>query len=107
MNYIATDRFAEIVIFSGAEIIAKSGLATSCVFVKLSNSFATEEGLWMVEIEEFAHGYHYGDYSGIVFYGPPIDGSWRDRLAISDCYIDPMFYEESQFVERAGKVDLQ
>jgi hypothetical protein len=40
---------------------------------------------------EFAHGYHYGDYSGVVLYGPPTDGFWLDRLAVSDCYIGPLF----------------
>jgi hypothetical protein len=37
--------------------------------------------------DEFAHGYHYGDYSGVVFYGPPTNGFWLDRLAVSDIYM--------------------
>lgn len=45
----------------------------------------------MAEVEEFAHGYHYGDYSGVVFHGPPTDGKWLDRLAISDRYMYPLF----------------
>jgi hypothetical protein len=45
----------------------------------------------MVTIDDFAHGYHYGDYSGVVFYGPPSDGLWLDRLAVSSCYIGPLF----------------
>jgi hypothetical protein len=45
----------------------------------------------MAEITEFAHGFHYGDYSGVVFYGPPTEGFWLDRLAVSDAYIDPLF----------------
>src|SRR5262245_38465411 len=45
----------------------------------------------MAETNEFAHGYHYGDYSGVIFYGPPADGLWSDRLAVSDCYIAPLF----------------
>ena len=45
----------------------------------------------MSEVNEFAHGYHYGDYSGVIFYGPPTDGFWLDRFAVSDCYIRPLF----------------
>jgi len=40
---------------------------------------------------EFAHGRLYGDYSGVTFYGPPIDGLWQDRLDVSDRFIDPLF----------------
>jgi hypothetical protein len=40
--------------------------------------------------DEFAHGYKYGDYSGVVFYGPPANSLWRDRLAVSDTYIGPL-----------------
>lgn len=45
----------------------------------------------MPETEQFAHGYHYGDYSGVVFYGASEDGITVARLAVSDCYIDPLF----------------
>jgi hypothetical protein len=45
----------------------------------------------VAKVEEFAHGCRYGDYSGVVLYGPPTDGFWLDRLAVSDCYIDPLF----------------
>jgi hypothetical protein len=45
----------------------------------------------MEEITRFAHGFHYGDFSGVVFYGPPFNGFWLDRLAVSDCYIGPLF----------------
>jgi hypothetical protein len=44
-----------------------------------------------VDPEEFAHGYHYGDYGGVEFYGPPRDGLWLDRLAVSDTYLDSLF----------------
>lgn len=40
--------------------------------------------------EDFSHG-SYGDYSGVVFYGPPADGFWFDRIAISDRFIRPLF----------------
>src|SRR5688500_21922 len=40
--------------------------------------------------EEFAHG-SYGDYSGVVFYGPPTSGFWFDRFAVSDEFIGPLF----------------
>lgn len=40
---------------------------------------------------EFAHGFYYGDYFGVVFHGPPTRGHWLDRLAVSDVYIDPLF----------------
>ncbi|MBY0460564.1 MAG: hypothetical protein K2V38_24880 [Gemmataceae bacterium] len=46
----------------------------------------------MVEITRFAHGYHYGDYSGVVFYGLPENGFWSDRLAASNTYISPLFF---------------
>jgi hypothetical protein len=42
-------------------------------------------------MNEFAHRYHYGDYSGVIFYGPPTDGFWLDQLAVSNCYIGPLF----------------
>lgn len=45
----------------------------------------------MSAIDQFAHGHLYGDYSGVNFYGPPKDGCWPDRLAISNCYIGPLF----------------
>ena len=45
----------------------------------------------MASMDEFAHGRHYGDYSGVVFYGPPTNGFWLDRLAASDIYIGPLF----------------
>jgi hypothetical protein len=45
----------------------------------------------VAKVEEFAHGYCYGDYSGVVFYGPPTEGFWLDRLAISNCYSLPLF----------------
>jgi hypothetical protein len=41
---------------------------------------------------EFAHGYHYGDYSGVNFYGPPTNGLWLDRLAVSDTFISPLLF---------------
>jgi hypothetical protein len=41
--------------------------------------------------DEFAHGFHYGDYFGILFYGPPTDGYWLDRLAVSNIYMGPLF----------------
>jgi hypothetical protein len=44
----------------------------------------------VAEAEDFSHG-SYGDYSGVVFYGPPTNGFWLDRLAVSDIYIDPLF----------------
>jgi hypothetical protein len=44
----------------------------------------------VAEVTEFAHGYHYGDYSGVILYGPPAAGLWLDRLAVSDRYIDPL-----------------
>lgn len=44
----------------------------------------------MAETEEFAHG-NYGDYSGVIFYGPPTNGFWFDRIAVSYCYIGPLF----------------
>jgi len=53
--------------------------------------FVRQGGNRVAEIEEFAHGYHYGDYSGVIFYGPPAGGVWPDRLAVSDCYIGPLF----------------
>ena len=37
----------------------------------------------MAEVTTFAHGYHYGDYSGVIFYGPPTNIFWVDRLAVS------------------------
>jgi hypothetical protein len=43
-----------------------------------------------MEAEDFAHG-SYGDYSGVVFYGPPTAGFWLDRLAISDRFLTPLF----------------
>ncbi len=27
----------------------------------------------------------------MVFYGPPVSGSWTDRLDVSDQFIDPLF----------------
>jgi hypothetical protein len=45
----------------------------------------------MAGVDKFANGYHYGDYSGVVWYGPPTEGFWLDRLAVSDCYIGPLF----------------
>jgi len=45
----------------------------------------------MAETDEFAHG-TYGDYSGVVFYGPPEDGLWTDRLAVSSRYLGPLFH---------------
>jgi hypothetical protein len=45
----------------------------------------------VAKVEEFAHGCLYGDYAGVVFYGPPTNGLWRDRLDISDRFIDPLF----------------
>jgi hypothetical protein len=44
----------------------------------------------MTDAEDFSHG-SYGDYSGVVFYGPPTNGFWLDRLAVSDRYIAPLF----------------
>jgi hypothetical protein len=45
----------------------------------------------MAENTEFAHGIRYGDYSGVVFHGPPAKGFWVDRFAVSNTYIDPLF----------------
>ena len=45
----------------------------------------------MASTDEFAHGRHYGDYSGVVFYGPPANGFWLDHLAASDIFIAPLF----------------
>jgi hypothetical protein len=39
---------------------------------------------------DFSFG-SYGDYAGVVFCGPPVDGFWRDRLEVSSRYIDPLF----------------
>lgn len=44
----------------------------------------------MTEAEDFSHG-SYGDYSGAAFYGPPTNGFWFDRLAVSDRYLSPLF----------------
>ena len=44
----------------------------------------------MTEAEDFSHG-SYGDYSGVSFYGPPENGFWFDRLAVSDRFIRPLF----------------
>lgn len=41
--------------------------------------------------DKFAHGKLYGDYFGVTFYGPPMDGLWQDRLDVSDRFIDPLF----------------
>jgi hypothetical protein len=46
----------------------------------------------VAENTEFAHGIRYGDYSGVVFYGPPTEGFWLDRFAVSDTYINPLFF---------------
>ncbi|SFI05595.1 hypothetical protein [Planctomicrobium piriforme] len=46
----------------------------------------------MTDVMEFAHGDRYGDYSGVVFYGPPNDGIWSDRIEVSDIYLDPLFH---------------
>jgi hypothetical protein len=40
--------------------------------------------------ENFAHG-TYADDSGVVFYGPPMDERWSDRLPVSDRFIEPLF----------------
>lgn len=40
--------------------------------------------------DNFAHG-TYGDTSGVVFYGPQINGFWRDSFPVSDRFIDPLF----------------
>ena len=41
--------------------------------------------------DKFTHGKLYGDYFGVTFYGPPIDGLWKDRLDVSDRFVDPLF----------------
>ena len=41
-------------------------------------------------VEDFSFG-SYGDYSGVVFYGPPTDGFWLDRLAVSNRFMGPLF----------------
>jgi hypothetical protein len=51
-----------------------------------------------VEGEDFSHG-SYGDYAGVAFYGPPTEGFWFDRLAVSERYIDPLF---SAIADRSG-----
>jgi len=43
-----------------------------------------------VEAADFAHG-SYGDYAGMAFYGPPADGFWLDRLAVSERFVHPLF----------------
>lgn len=45
----------------------------------------------MAEITEFAHGYAYGDYSGVVFSTLPTLGRAGARLAISNGYLRPLF----------------
>ncbi len=57
----------------------------------------------MVDVDEFAHGYRYGDYSGVVFYGPPTDGFWLDRLAVSNCYMRPLFHSVLDRAWRDGR----
>jgi hypothetical protein len=42
----------------------------------------------MAEVEDFSFG-NYGDYAGVVFYGPPDQGFWFDRLAVSRIFIGP------------------
>ena len=43
-----------------------------------------------MEERRFSPG-SYGDYSGVVFYGPPQGGFWEDRFAISNQYVVPLF----------------
>jgi hypothetical protein len=40
--------------------------------------------------EDFSFG-SYGDYSGVVFYGPPKDGFWFDYFSVSESFIHPIF----------------
>ena len=46
----------------------------------------------MAQDLDFGHGKHYGDYSGVTFYGSPENGIWLDSLPISDAYIGPLFH---------------
>ena len=45
----------------------------------------------MEENDEFAHNRHYGDYFGVIFYGPPDRGFWLDSLEVSNFYLKPLF----------------
>lgn len=63
--------------------------------------------------DKFSHGLHYGDYSGVVWTGSPTEGSRRDRLAVSNCYINPLFssildrFWKELAVEQAPRLALE
>lgn len=44
----------------------------------------------MNDSDDFSHG-SYGDFSGAVFHGPPRNGFWLDRVAVSSRFIEPLF----------------
>ncbi|HEV7298036.1 MAG TPA: hypothetical protein VGN72_01635 [Tepidisphaeraceae bacterium] len=48
------------------------------------------EAMPTADTDNFAHG-TYGDDSGVVFYGPPVEGFWDDSLPVSDRFIHPLF----------------
>lgn len=50
---------------------------------------------------DLSHG-SYGDYSGVVFHGPPTKGFSFDRLAISDNYMRPLF---AAIIEQLSRYD--
>lgn len=43
----------------------------------------------MSQTNAFSHG-NFGDYAGVVFYGPPSNGFWLDFLTVSDIYVAPL-----------------
>jgi hypothetical protein len=55
----------------------------------------------MAEIQTFAHGRRYGDYSGVVFRSSGTKAGYRrEQLAVSDCYIHPLFHAILDRAER-------
>lgn len=56
----------------------------------------------MAEIEEFAHGRHYGDYAGVVFSATPWPGRAPHRLPVSNLYLRPLFSAVLDRVARPG-----
>jgi hypothetical protein len=55
----------------------------------------------MIDSDDFSHG-SFGDYSGAVFHGPPRNGFWLDRFAVSSRFIDPLF---AAVIDRYGRWD--
>jgi hypothetical protein len=51
--------------------------------------------------DDFSHG-SYGDYSGAVFHGPPRNGFWLDRFAVSFRFIEPLF---AAVIDHSGQWD--